>query len=72
MSRGRGKEPDKAFYFANAAAIRGKETIDLRVDPPPDLWIEVDNRGSSKGKLQLYAALGVPELWRYQARRALL
>jgi Uma2 family endonuclease len=70
--RGSGKEPDNSFYFAHIGAIRNKEKIDLNVDPPPDLWIEVDNRGSSLGRLPLYASLGVPEVWRYHARRRTL
>ncbi len=66
--KGHGKEPDECFYFANYERILGKENLRLEVDPPPDLWVEVDNRASSKGKLPLYAALGVPEVWRYRAR----
>ena len=69
---GHGKEPDASFYFAHAAAVRGKETIDLDVDPPPDLWVEVDNRGSPRGRLPLYASLGVPEVWRLRARSGTL
>ena len=46
--RGWGKEPDQSFYMASASKIRGKDEIDLEVDPPPDLWIEVDHRGSSR------------------------
>jgi Uma2 family endonuclease len=66
--KGKGKEPDESFYFANATRILGKERIDLDAgDPPPDLWIEVDHRSSSRGKLPVYAALGVPEVWRYRA-----
>jgi Uma2 family endonuclease len=70
--RGKGKEPDQSYYFANLAAIRGKDTIDLETDPPPDLWIEVDNRVSSRGRLPLYAGLGVPEVWQYRVRRGTL
>jgi len=69
---GKGKEPDESFYFTNLTAIRAKNTLDLSVDPPPDLWIEVDNRASSAAKLPLYAALGVSEVWRYRPRRGLL
>lgn len=64
--RGHGKEPDTSFYFNNLALIAGKQTIDLETDPPPDLWIEVDNRASSRGRLPVYAALGIPEVWRYR------
>ena len=68
--KGKGKEPDLSFYFAgHAELVRGKVTLDLKVDPPPDLWIEIDNRGSSKASLPLYAELGVPEVWRYWTRR---
>lgn len=67
--KGKGKEPDDSFYFTHATLMRNKEEIDLEVDPPPELWIEVDNWGSSKGKLPLYAALGVSEVWRYRVRR---
>lgn len=67
--RGRGKEPDQGFYLANLTRIEGKDEINLDAgDPPPDLWIEVDNRGGSRGKLPVYAALGVPEVWRARAR----
>lgn len=64
--KGHGKEPDEAFYFANALRIARNTELDLDLDPPPDLWIEIDNRSSSRGKLPLYAALGVPEVWRYR------
>jgi Uma2 family endonuclease len=67
--KGAGKEPDESFYFTHLEVIHSKETLDLAVDPPPDLWIEVDNRASSAGKLPLYAALGVTEVWRYRPRR---
>jgi Uma2 family endonuclease len=67
--KGKGKEPDESFYLGAAApGVLRKETLDLTVDPPPSLWVEVDNRASSKAKLPLYAALGVPEVWRYRPR----
>lgn len=68
--RGHGKEPDESFYLAHEPDVRGKAAINLDAgDPPPDLWIEVDHRASSRGKLPLYAALGVPEVWRYRTRK---
>ena len=69
LLQGWGKEADQSFYLANERLLRGKEEISLDVDPPPDLWIEVDHRGNSRGRLPLYAALGVPELWRFRTRR---
>jgi len=66
---GSGKEPDASFYLgANERRIRGKTTIDLDVDPPPDLAIEVENKGYSDYALPVYAGLRVPEVWRYDAR----
>jgi Uma2 family endonuclease len=61
----RGFEPDSCYYIAHAAAVRGKLTLDLATDPPPDLVIEIDITNTSLDKLPLYAALGVSEVWRY-------
>ncbi len=58
-----GVEPDDSFYIQNYALMVGKERIDLTIDPPPDLAIEVDV--TSKTQLDAYKQLGVPELWRY-------
>ena len=60
----RGFEPDSCFYVRNADRIRGKRHLDLRVDPPPDLVIEIDITSSSIDKMSIYAHVGVPELWR--------
>lgn len=59
-----GIEPDQCFYIQNHDKMRGKRRVDLSVDPPPDLAIEVDV--TSKTQLDAYANLGVPELWRYE------
>jgi Uma2 family endonuclease len=60
-----GAEPDECFYFRNIAAIRGKKRLDLTVDPAPDLVIEIDITSSSPNRLQVYADLGVAEVWIY-------
>jgi Uma2 family endonuclease len=70
--KGFGKEPDESFYFAHADAVRNRASIDLDAAPPPDLWIEVDNRVSSAGRLPVYAALRVPEVWVYRPRKGTL
>jgi Uma2 family endonuclease len=72
--KGKGKEADESFYIGAAAvdAIGDKESLDLTVDPPPSLWVEIDNRGSSLASLPLYAGLGVPEVWRYRPRKRTL
>ncbi|MBX7170472.1 MAG: Uma2 family endonuclease [Pyrinomonadaceae bacterium] len=62
----KGCEPDTAFYIKNEPKIRGLLKIDLTVDPPPDLVIEVDVTSPSLDKLPIYAALGVSEVWLYK------
>jgi Uma2 family endonuclease len=62
----RAVEPDTCFYIQNEASVRGKRNINLPEDLPPDLAIESDYTNSSVNKDSIYAALGVPELWRYR------
>ncbi|UFP94656.1 Uma2 family endonuclease [Gloeobacter morelensis] len=64
----RGLEPDECFYIQNVAAVQGKAQIDLAVDPPPDLVIEIDVASSSLDRMSIYAAMGVTEVWRYKDR----
>jgi len=59
-----GIEPDDCFYIQNESLIRGKDRIDLAIDPPPDLAIEVDL--TSRSNPNIYAKLGVAELWRFE------
>ena len=61
----RGVEPDECYYVQHAAQVAGKDDIDLRTDPPPDLGIEIDVTHSSLDRLSIYAALRVLEVWRY-------
>ncbi|MBL1199992.1 MAG: Uma2 family endonuclease [Nostoc sp. ZfuVER08] len=61
----KGIEPDSCYYIQNEPAIRGKQQLDLRTDPPPDLAVEIDITSTSVNKFNIYAALGVGELWRY-------
>ena len=63
--RKRGFEPDACFYIDNLPRIHGKKVLDLRIDPPPDLVIEVDITRSSIDKLSIMAEFGVPEVWLY-------
>ena len=59
-------EPDECFYIQHEAAIRGKKRIDLTLDPPPDLVLEIDI--TARTRLGNYQQLGVPELWRYDGK----
>jgi Uma2 family endonuclease len=69
-----GLEPDKCYYVRHEAAVRDREELDLAIDPPPDLVVEVDVSSSSRNRLPLYGRLGVPEvwLWRDDALRVLV
>lgn len=65
---GRGVEPDESFYVQNAAYVIGRLEFDPDVDPPPDVAIEIDMTNASLDKFPSYAALGVPEIWRYDGK----
>jgi Uma2 family endonuclease len=65
----RGVEPDACYYTISADRIIGKHhRIDLESDPPPDIVVEVDITNESLSKFGIYAALSVPEIWRYDGR----
>ena len=62
-------EADESYYVSNAESIRPKEEVELPSDPPPDLVIEVEITSSAIAKMKLFAALGVPEVWRHDGER---
>jgi Uma2 family endonuclease len=64
----KGLEADQCYYIQNQAIVRDREVLDLEVDPPPDLAIEVDITSSSLNRMGIYAELRVPEVWRYDGR----
>lgn len=64
-----GAEPDDCFYIQNISAIKGKKRLDMSQDPPPDLVVEIDITSRSDSTLQIYADLGVPEVWIYNGSR---
>ena len=61
----RGFEPDESYYIQNESIVRGRQELDLLVDPPPDLVIEIEHTRSAINKLSLFAEFGIPEVWRY-------
>jgi Uma2 family endonuclease len=65
----RGFEPDASFYVQNEERIRGKRQIDLTVDPPPDIILEMEMSRSALDKLPLFASMGIPEVWRCDGQR---
>ena len=67
--KAKGLEPDECYYFRNEQKMRGKDRLDLKKDPPPELVVEIDIASRSVPREPIYAALGVPEIWRYKSRR---
>jgi Uma2 family endonuclease len=65
----KGAEPDTCFYVTSAHRIIGRRQIDLETDPPPDVVVEIDMTNESLSKFPIYAAFGVPEIWRYDGTR---
>ena len=65
----RGFEPDERSDIQYAERVRGKKHIDLAQDPPPDLIIEIDIQSPSLNKFPIFAALGIPEVWRHDGAR---
>ncbi len=62
-----GSEPDKCYYIQNEPAVRGK-IVNLAIDPPPDLVLEVDITYTDIDKNKLYEEKGVLEFWRYNGK----
>ncbi|MEC4986719.1 MAG: Uma2 family endonuclease [Oscillatoria sp. PMC 1068.18] len=60
-----GLEPDACFYIENYQTILGKRQLDLSIDPPPDLAIEIDV--TSFTRIEDYLSLAIPEVWIYKA-----
>jgi Uma2 family endonuclease len=61
------KEPDTCFYVReHAERMWGRKQINLRVDPPPDLAVEVVVTHRDTVALETYQRLRVPEVWWYE------
>jgi Uma2 family endonuclease len=67
-----GAEPAKCFYIRNIAAVQGKKRLDMEEDPAPDLVLEIDITSSSLNRLQVYADLGVAEVWIYNGESLII
>ena len=61
----RGFEADESYYIQHAFELRGIGEIELSIHPPPDLVLEIDMTNSSIRKKELFAAMKIPEVWRY-------
>jgi Uma2 family endonuclease len=60
----KGLEPDECYWVANEPAVRGRADLDIELDPPPDIAVEVEISKSALDRMGIYAALGVSEVWR--------
>jgi Uma2 family endonuclease len=58
-----GVEGDETYYLTNLDRIRGKKKINLKVDPPPDLAIEVVVSHDADDAVEVYRRFRVPEVW---------
>ncbi|MDY6784043.1 MAG: Uma2 family endonuclease [Cyanobacteriota bacterium] len=65
-----GVEPDYCFYLDNRDRILGKERINLEIDPPPDLALEIDLTCMSQP--EDYRAISPLELWIYRQSHLLI
>lgn len=65
----KGFEADESYYITHAEQMRPKEEVDLPMDPPPDLVVEVEITSSAIEKLKLFAAMQVPEVWRHDGKQ---
>ncbi len=65
-----GIEPDYCFYIDHWPAVSGKERIDWRNDPPPDLVLEIDV--TSYSDVRDYLPYRVPEVWLFRQQQLLI
>jgi Uma2 family endonuclease len=65
----KGFEPDECWWIANELSVRAKSDFDFLTDPPPDLAIEIEISRSLVSRVSIFAALGVPEIWRHDGKR---
>ena len=60
-----GHKPDQCYWLGDdARRMAGKRQLRLTVNPPPALAIEVNISHSSLERLPIFAAIGIPEVWR--------
>jgi len=61
-----GVEPDDSFYLANYRSVAAKfeeGRIDMDIDPPPDLALEIEHTNPAKQTVEILRRLRVPEVW---------
>jgi Uma2 family endonuclease len=65
----KGIEADACFYVSLEPQMRERDDIDIAVDPPPELAVEVDVTRSVTHRLPIYAKLGIGEIWVWRTEK---
>jgi Uma2 family endonuclease len=61
----RGLEPDECYWVHSAHLMKGRREVDLTRDPIFELAIEIELSPADIDRMEVYAALGVAEVWRF-------
>ncbi len=64
-----GVEPDQSYYFVDESPAGGRPDMDLDIDPPPDLAIEVVWTHEADEAVEVHRRLGVSEVWVWEKNR---
>lgn len=59
----KGLEADECYYIRNHHLVSRRALVELGHEPPPDLAIEVVVSHGDVAKMNIYAALGIGEVW---------
>ena len=65
----RGFEPDECYWITSQPAMADTLQYDPARMPPPDLGVEIDISSSSVPRRPIFAAFGIPELWRFNGEQ---
>lgn len=65
----RGLEPDECYWIQNAETMLPVQDWDALIHPAPDLAIEIDVSPHAVDREEIYAQLGVAEIWRFRDER---
>lgn len=68
----KGLEPDECYWIQNEPLMRKKLEFDIDTDPPPDLGMEIEVSRSALNRMGIYAALRIPEIWRFDGVRLIV
>jgi Uma2 family endonuclease len=58
----KGVQPDISFYVGETSR---RKNFESEQETPPDIFVEIDVTHSSLSRFPIFAALKIPEVWRY-------